>query len=173
MWLERRSLLDQSFRVSITLKGIDGVLEIIGGLIVLWIGPRAINNVVAALTEHELSEDPHDLIAAHLLNASQSLTHGGNILASLYLLSHGLAKLALVVALLFNKLWAYPSMIALLILFIAYQLYRISFSHSLSLILLTLFDVFVLWLTWKEYKKQQIAVVKGCKPRKLSRRKVA
>jgi len=35
---KRRSLLDQTFRISITLKGIDGVLEIIDGLIVLF-GP--------------------------------------------------------------------------------------------------------------------------------------
>ncbi len=114
--------------------------------------------------EHELSEDPHDFIAAHLLGASRSLTHGGNTLASLYLLSHGLAKVVLVVALLFNKLWAYPSMIALLILFIAYQLYRISYSYSLGLILLTVFDVFVIWLTWKEYKKQKVALATGGKP---------
>ena len=165
MCLKQRSLLDQSFRVTVTLKGIDGILEIIGGLIVLWISPYGVNDLVAMLMEHELSEDPHDLIAAHLLSASRSLTHGGNILASLYLLSHGLAKVALVVALLFNKLWAYPCMIALLIVLIVYQLYRIGYSHSLGLVLLTLFDVFVIWLTWKEYKKQKDALVKGGEPR--------
>ncbi len=165
MWLKQRSLLDQSFRVSITLKGVDGFFEVVGGLIVLRISPLAVNHLVAALTEHELAEDPHDFIATHLLSASHSLTHGGNVAASLYLLSHGLAKVVLVVALLFNKLWAYPSMIALLVLFIAYQLYRISYSHSLGLILLTLFDVFVIWLTWKEYKKQKFALAKRGKPR--------
>jgi uncharacterized membrane protein len=165
MCLKRRSLLDQSFRVSVTLKGIDGILEIIGGLIVLWISPSAVNRVAVTLTEHELAEDPHDLFAAHLLSASHGLGLGGNVAAALYLFSHGLAKVVLVVALLFNKLWAYPSMIALLILFIAYQLYRIGYTHSLGLNLLTLFDVFVIWLTWKEYKKQKIALVKRGKPR--------
>ena len=80
--MKRRSLLDQTFRISITLKGIDGVLEIIGGLIVLWISPRAVNYVVAALTEHELSEDPRDFIATHLLSASHGLAHGGKTLAA-------------------------------------------------------------------------------------------
>ncbi len=169
MCLKQRSLLDQSFRVSVTLKGIDGILEIIGGLIVLWISQSGVNHLVALLTEHELSEDPHDFIAAHLLSASRSLAHGGNILASLYLLSHGLAKLVLVVALLFNKLWAYPAMIALLTLFIAYQLYRISYSHSLGLVLLTLFDVFVIWLTWKEYRRQKIGLETSRRGRMLQR----
>jgi uncharacterized membrane protein len=113
-------------------RGIDGVLEIIGGLIVLWITPRAVNYVVAAITEHELSEDPRDPIATHLLSASHGLAHAGKTLAAFYLLSHGVTKVALVVALLCNKLWAYPSMIALLTLFIAYQLYRTSYTHSLA-----------------------------------------
>jgi uncharacterized membrane protein len=165
MCLKQPSLLDQSFKVSVTLKGIDGILEIIGGLIVLWMSPSGVNSLVALVVEHELSEDPHDFIATHLLSASRSLTHGANTPASLYLLSHGLAKVVLVVALLFNKLWAYPSMMALLILFIAYQLYRISFSHSLGLILLTLFDIFVIWLTWKEYTKQKTGAVKRGEPR--------
>jgi len=103
--MKRRSLLDQTFRISITLKGIDGVLEIIGGLIVLWISPRAVNYyVVAALTEHELSEDPRDFIATHLLSAFHGLAHGGKTLAAFYLLSPGVTKVALVVALLCNKL---------------------------------------------------------------------
>ncbi|GAC1438627.1 MAG: DUF2127 domain-containing protein [Terriglobales bacterium] len=157
-WYKRQSLLDQSFRATIILKGIDGVLEIVGGLIVFWISPRSVNRLVATLTQHELSEDPHDLIATHLLTASHGLAHGGNIVASLYLLFHGMAKCALVVALFYEKLWAYPSMIALLFLFVAYQLYQISYSHSVGLILLTLFDILVVWLTWKEYNKQKVAL---------------
>jgi uncharacterized membrane protein len=126
---------------------------------------RAVNHVVAAITEHELSEDPRDFIATHLLSASHGLAHGGKTRAAFYLLSHGVTKVALVVVLLCNKLWAYPSMIALLTLFIAYQLYRISHAHSLGLILLTLFDVFVVWLTWKEYRKKTLDEAKGGKPR--------
>jgi len=56
-------------------------------------------------------------------------------------------------------------MIALLTLFIAYQLYRISYTHSLGLIFLTLFDVFVVWLTWKEYRKKTLDDAKGSAPR--------
>ena len=52
--MKRLSLLDETFTISITLKGLDGLLEIAGGLIILWIDPRTINSVVAALTQHEL-----------------------------------------------------------------------------------------------------------------------
>ncbi len=162
--MERRSLLDETFRLSIIFKGMDGVLEIIGGLLVLWISPRAIDSMVATLTQYELSRDPRDFIVTHVLSASHGLAHAGKTLAAIYLLSHGLAKVALVIALLYNKLWAYPSMIALLTLFVAYQLYRVSYAYSLGLILLTLFDVFVIWLTWKEYKKNKLGQATLAKP---------
>jgi hypothetical protein len=49
----------------------------------------------------------------------------------------------LVLALLANKLWAYPWMIAFLIIFIGYQLYRIALTPTAWLIWLTIFDAFV------------------------------
>ena len=65
-------------------------------------------------------------------------------------------KLALVTALLRNKIWAYPWMIVVLVLFIGYQLYRIVLSYSVGLIALTIFDVFIVALTWREYSKQRL-----------------
>ena len=61
----------------------------------------------------------------------------------MYLLTHGIAKIVLVVGVLRGQLWAYPWMIALLSVFIVYQVYRLSYRLSIGLLLLTLFDVFV------------------------------
>jgi uncharacterized membrane protein len=63
-------------------------------------------------------------------------------------------KLFLVGALLRNKLWAYPWLIITLIVFIAYQLYKIALDPTAWLIALTIFDAFVVWLTWREWRKQ-------------------
>jgi uncharacterized membrane protein len=57
-----------------------------------------------------------------------------------------------------NKLWAYPATVATVIVFIIYQLYRLTFGYSLFLILLTIFDVFVIWLTLHEYKITKIHI---------------
>jgi uncharacterized membrane protein len=70
-------------------------------------------------------------------------------------LSHGVVKIVLVAALLRNKLWSYPWMIAFLLAFIGYQLYRITFAPSIGLVGLTVFDAVVTWLTWREYQRQQ------------------
>lgn len=153
--LKGTSLLDRSFKATITLKGIDGLLEILGGFLVLWVSPARLNTFVTAIALHTLSKDPHDFLANHLLLASRSFTGATQLFAFLYLVSHGLAKAVLVIALWLNRLWAYPAMIVLLGLFIAYQLYRMTFAPSLWLIVLTLFDALVIWLTWEEYKKQR------------------
>ena len=56
----RRDWLDQAFLIGIILKGLDGLLELVGGLLLLVISPAAIDRVTRALTQHELSEDPRD-----------------------------------------------------------------------------------------------------------------
>jgi uncharacterized membrane protein len=74
------------------------------------------------------------------------------VFAAIYLLSHGVAKVVLVVAVLRDQTWAYPGMIGLLLAFIVYQVYRLALDPTVGLALLTLFDAFVVVLTWKEYK---------------------
>jgi uncharacterized membrane protein len=103
-WFKPRDLLDRTFEVSIIAKGLDGLLELVGGLLLLLVTPATINRIVTDLTQHELSEDPHDLIASHLLHLSNGLTGSAVQFAAAYLLLHGIVKVVLVVALLRNKL---------------------------------------------------------------------
>lgn len=118
--------------------------------------PATIDRLARILLQHELSQDPHDFIACHVLRSAGQLTHGTTVFAAAYLLSHGVAKVVLVVAVLREQLWAYPGMIALIVAFIAYQLYRLAAVRlTLGLSLLTLFDVFVVWLTWREYQAKR------------------
>jgi uncharacterized membrane protein len=147
--------LDRVFRISVTLKGIDGALEVIGGVLLLVLSPSSIDHLARTLTQHELSQDPHDFIARHLLQATGGLRHGTTIYAGIYLLSHGVAKVAVVIAVLQDRLWAYPAMIALLGAFILYQLYRLYYDLTPGLTLLTIFDAFVVWLTRREYQTKR------------------
>jgi uncharacterized membrane protein len=154
-WFKPRGLLDRTFEISIIAKGLDGLLELVGGLLLLAVGPSTINRLIVDITQHELSEDPHDLIAARLLHFGAGLTGSAVGFAAVYLLVHGVVKVVLVVALLRNKLWAYPWLIVTLVIFIGYQLYRIALTPTAWLIFLTIFDAFVVWLTWREWRKQR------------------
>jgi len=145
------SLLDRVFWISLTLKGLDGVLELIGGVLLLVVTPSQIGAIARILTQHELVEDPNDFIANTVLNFTSHLDISTSLFGAVYLLLHGLVKVVLVWAVLRDRLWAYPWMIAFLIAFIAYQSYQLILSFSWGLLLLTLFDAFVVWITWREY----------------------
>jgi uncharacterized membrane protein len=160
-WFRSKDLLDRTFETGILLKGLDGVLELIGGALLLVVSPATINRIIGGLTQHELSEDPHDIIATHLLRISHGLTGSAVGFAAAYLLLHGIVKVVLVLALLRNKIWAYPWMIAFLVAFIAYQLYRIALDVTVGLTVLTVFDAIIVWLTWREYQKQRTARQRG------------
>jgi uncharacterized membrane protein len=149
------SLLHEAFKIGIGLKGIDGVLELAGGVL-LWIEKRvALNRVAKALTQHELSEDPRDFVANHLVQAVRHFGHSEKAFAALYLGLHGVVKIVLVVALWRNRLWAYPAMIAVLLGFIGYQIYRMTLTPTVFLGALTVLDVGIVWLTWMEYRHQK------------------
>lgn len=147
----RRRLLDRTFDASIILKGVDGVVEVIGGILLLTVSASSLNHLAVRLTRAELSQDPDDFIAHHLLRLTTDLHHTQTF-GAVYLLSHGIVKIVLVVALLRQQRWAYPWMLAFLGAFAVYQLYRMTYAPSLALLLLTGFDAFVMWLTWREYQ---------------------
>ena len=147
--------LDKVFEVGILLKGLDGLLEIAGGVLLLLIKPQYLNQLALTLTQHELSEDPHDFLSSHILHSTENLAAGSLVFAALYLLSHGIVKIVLVVEILHDRFWAYLGLIYLTIGFMVYQSYRFSYSHSIGLLLLTVFDAVIVYLTAVEYRKRR------------------
>lgn len=144
--------IHEIFQLSILLKGAHALIECAGGLILALTSTQAIVALVNRYTQDELVQDPHDFIASHLLAWAQTFSVQTQHFYAFYLLSHGVVKVALVIGLLREKLWAYPASLAVLGLFIAYQLYRFTFTHSPGLIALTLFDLVVIALIWHEYR---------------------
>lgn len=144
--------IHQLFEVSVLLKGAHALIECIGGIALALISTNAIAVLANRLTQDELIEDPHDLIATHLLAWAQNFSVGTKTFYAFYLLSHGAVKIFLAVGLLRGKLWSYPASLIVLGLFIVYQLYRFSYTHGAGLIVLTVFDVFVMGLIWHEYR---------------------
>jgi uncharacterized membrane protein len=148
-----KDTLDRVFEIGIIAKGLNGLAELVGGLLLLFVTPSGIHHVVALLTQGELSEDPHDFIAHYLLHTANGLTGSAVLFGAIYLLTHGAVKVVLVIALLLNKIWAYPCLIVVLLIFIGYQLYRIALDPSAGLIALTIFDAVIVALTWREYRR--------------------
>ncbi|HSX02171.1 MAG TPA: DUF2127 domain-containing protein [Candidatus Saccharimonadia bacterium] len=150
-----KTRLDKIFEVGILLKAANGLIEIIGGILCLLIRPETIQQFALFLTQDELSDNPHDFIASHILHTSQGLTRGVMLFAAAYLLSHGIVKVVLVIEIFYNRLWAYPGLIIVTSGFIVYQLYRLSLGYSFWLVALTVFDFIIVYLTVKEYAVQR------------------
>src|SRR6266567_1228384 len=137
--------IHQIFEVSVLLKGAHAVLECAGGFAFALVSNRTIVNWITWLTQDEFIEDPNDFVATHLLNMAQDFSVTTKNFYVFYLLSHGIVKLFLVGGLLRNKLWAYPASLVVLGLFIVYQVYRYTYTHSAGLVLLTVFDLLVMF----------------------------
>ena len=150
MWRTKENRLHTLFVLSVLLKAFNGVLEMLLGAALLF--TASITSFIENLAYAELIEDPTDFFAGYIGHfLSSSLVHTQTF-AAVYLLSHGVIKIFLVAALLRRKLWAYPAAITVFFLFIVYQLYRFSSTHSALLIVITVFDLIVIVLTWYEYQ---------------------
>ena len=138
------------------IKGIDGGLELVGGLLLILPSPAAINRVVFFLVEGELKEDPTDLIANLLLHTTRSAIQV-RVPASVFLIVHGIVKLVLVGGLATNRLWSYSVAILVFAGFTIYQLYQLSQQYSLFLVTVTVLDVMVILLVIAEYRHMRFA----------------
>ncbi len=150
--------LDRFFYASIWLKGLHAVFEIIGGVALFLASPEFILRVIGTVTQGEMAEDPNDFVARTLLSAAQKISVSSEHFAALYLLSHGAVKVVLVAGLLRDQRWAYPAALAVFGAFIVYQVYRFTLTHSLGLVVLTIFDLVVMWLIWREYRLREFDV---------------
>lgn len=146
--------LDRVFEVSIILKALDGIIEVLSGIAVFFIKPEQITHFARWLTHSELRENPHSFLALHFLHSAQKFAETGGTFAAIYLLSHGIVKVVLVAAILRGQLWAYKWMIAFLVAFIVYQVIRIFQQPAFWLVALTVFDVFIVYLTVREDRRQ-------------------
>ena len=150
--LRRRGFREVLFLVSIWLKGLDALFEIIGGAALFAVSPALILHLVRFLTQDEIAEDARDLIANALRHAAARLSFATEHFMAIYLLVHGAVKLALVWALLARVLVAYPASVVIFAGFIGYQLYRYTFTHGVGLLALSAFDLAVIGLIFLEYR---------------------
>ena len=143
--------LHSAFVASIAIKGLNGILETTLGLIFLSTG--SLHWLINRLSEVQMIADPHGWLAARLHRALTEMSVKTESFAAIYLFAHGVIKIILAWGLLRDRRWAFPVSMVLLSVFVCYQLYHFAQSHSVVIPFLASFDVVVIWLIWREYKK--------------------
>lgn len=147
--------LHQLFEVSLLAKGLFAATELLSGIMVFMVSADWVKRWVGWLTRNEVIEDPGDRVANWILGAVQGYSVSTQHFWAFYLIGHGVVKLAIVAALAFRMLWAYPASIVVLAGFILYQLDRFRLTGSPFLIALSVFDLVVIWLVWHEYRQMR------------------
>jgi uncharacterized membrane protein len=83
------------------------------------------------------------------------LLSSNRLFASMYPLSRGAVKVVLVVALWMNAQRTYPRTIFVFGGFNTYKMGQYSHTHSIAMLLLTIFDVAIIYLTWMEWRERE------------------
>jgi uncharacterized membrane protein len=139
------------FEVALLLKALNGIVELVGGSLVLFVPLRTVNQLVLWLTASEIEDDPNDWLANTLIDAAEKLSMGTKLYASLYLLAHGVVKIFLVYSLWREKRWAFPVGLALIGALVCYSIYRFTHTHSVALLVFATIDLIIMWFIWREY----------------------
>jgi uncharacterized membrane protein len=139
------------FIISILLKGVFAVLEVIAGLVLLISLPGQFTQFVHFMFHNRLVADPNDPFALYILHQLQDFDMRRHTFVGVYLMLHGLVKVGVVAILYSERLWAFPIGLTVLGIFIAYEFERFVATHSLVLLALSLLDAFIMILAWREY----------------------
>lgn len=152
-----RKFLDKIFYFGILLKSLFGFFEVLAGFFVALPGQRLIDNFLIDMALDEISRDPNDFIAKHIIYWSVDIYLAPKFFAVAYLLAHGIINILLAISLAKNKIKFYPFAILVYSLFIIYQSYKYYLSPALPLLFLTIFDVLFVLVILFEYKKKKKA----------------
>jgi uncharacterized membrane protein len=154
--LTQSKLAHRVFWIGIIFKAIDGLLEIVGGFLLLTVSGQALTSFAYVLLEPELAEDPNDWLANHLLIWVFHLSTDSRVFAIAYLLVHGIVKLVIVAAIWFSQLWAYWLAGIVFSLFVIYQMAHFAITHSMMMLFLTAVDLVIIALLPPEHRRVKL-----------------
>jgi len=140
------------FLVSIFLKGAISFVECVAGVLAFFVPISVVTDFVMRATAVVLPLSLEGLIIPHLTKLADEITATSATFIGLYLLSRGFIKLVLIIAMLKNELRAYPLSLIVLGGFVSYQIYQIVTHFSAAIVILTIFDLIVMYFIWKEYE---------------------
>jgi uncharacterized membrane protein len=133
-----------------------GTLKTILGITLLGFVGTSFYKIFTTLMAHEIIEDPSDILIRTILPYIQSNPAEITYFVALYLIFWGLTEIFLSANLLKERLWAFPTTMIIVGLFVLYEIYRVSYTHSLILFGIIIIDIFILGIIYLEYTKAKV-----------------
>ena len=141
----------QLFKLSILIKGVTSLFEIISGIVVFFIPVSDIERLASYIASKFSDGIVGSFVANQITSNAEGLVTLGTIFIGAYLVFRGGIKLGLIIALLKNKLWAYPWSLFIIGLFVVFQVFELIKTLHFGIIIVTTFDLIVMYLIWREW----------------------
>ncbi len=149
----QNKIIRNFFEATVFMKGAAGILEIAMGSLFLFLNKETIDNVFIFLTNLPIVSYSQHL--TNYLERQADVAQDSQYFLASYFLFYGLLNIFLVVCLLKDKLWAYPTSIVFFSAFNLYLLYRFLLYRSGTTLFFVIFDIFFIILIWREYWQLQ------------------
>jgi uncharacterized membrane protein len=137
--------LHRLFQLAVVVKGIDGVLELVGGTLLLVVGPSALHRLGVVLARHELADEPDDWVVMTLRRGGRLPSKPG--ISPAYLIGHGVLRSFSPTLL--RGACGHSDRAVGAGNIVAYQLHRFVRTHSIVLLALMVVDLVVMVLIWR------------------------
>lgn len=147
-WFER------VYQIGIGIKGFDGLVELVAG-VALLVSPSLVHTLLTSISGEAIEHTGRtsQFIAQYVARLDNDLAKTGLAFLIFFLIGHGLVKLILVYCLLKEIVKAYPYALAVLVLFLMYQVYVLIRDPSIGMWVFTILDVLIIYLVWGEWRK--------------------
>jgi uncharacterized membrane protein len=141
------------FLIGIAIKGVISVGEIALGVLFYSFDYTTLMKWMFYLTGDELTETNRDVFWKYTLHAMSGFSATPQSVWAFIFVSHGIVKTFLAIGLLKNVRWIYPASAIVFTLFVIYQCYQLTYAPSFLLAAITVFDIILIWLITREYRR--------------------
>lgn len=151
-----RGWFEVAYKIGVGIKGFDGLVEL-GAGVALLVSPQLVHRVLGSVAGELGEHHAHvfTFIAQYVARVDGELARSGLAFLIIFLMTHGLIKLGLVYCLLKKLTRAYPVALAILGVFLVYQLYVFVINPTIGMAIFTILDAVIIWLVWGEYRDLQ------------------
>ncbi len=130
-----------------------GLIKTAVGIFLLFYVHNTFLNLFNKFFALEIIEDPHDKV---ITVAQFFINHNFSVITyfiAFYFIFWGIVDIILSINLLKHRYWSYPVSTFLISIFLIYEVYRFTHTHSKILFFVIVTDFIVIWLIKKEFQR--------------------
>ena len=141
------------FSTVMWIRIIYGLVRVVFGLALLKIVGMSFLDILNYLLDKEIVFNPLNFIYTFTVNWLEHNPMYVTYFLASYFIFWGTLDTVLSYNLLKDKHWAFPVSLVLIVVFVIYEIFRFTHTHSLMLLWIIIFDIFLFWLIKREYNR--------------------